>query len=369
MIKAQIVADSINEFGNRLTTMVVTFPRIILAEFNTHRMFSRNSASSRAIPFEKMIEQIKKNPFIPIAWQANHKGMQGTEYLNDRDIEVCISAWKMSSIRAIEQAEYLATRGATKQLINRLLEPFMWTTVIVSATEWENFFSLRCPDYQFTPEGDTAVFSNRSKKDYIERWNDNCNPKFDENIYNDKSWLLINKGQAEIHMMALAETMWDVYNESTPKELKAGEWHIPFGNDIDEEELESIVGYNMDGSDAGEDEFKEEVEKSKIKIAIARCARVSYTTLGNEKVRDYQDDIKLYDKLFENHHGTPLEHCARAMDENEYDNYSFTFPKYIQSSYSPSEPDGQDAQLGRCDNFVGFIQARRIFSYDEYLEV
>jgi len=81
MISAKIIADSSNQFGNRITTMQVTFPRFILAELNTHRMFSRNSASSRAIPFEKMVKSVNENPFIPIAWQREHKGMQGTEYL------------------------------------------------------------------------------------------------------------------------------------------------------------------------------------------------------------------------------------------------------------------------------------------------
>ena len=83
MISAKIIADSKNKFGNRITTMIVTFPRIILAEFNTHRMFSRNSASSRAIPTLRMVQTLKENPFIPIAWQEEHKGMQGTNYITD----------------------------------------------------------------------------------------------------------------------------------------------------------------------------------------------------------------------------------------------------------------------------------------------
>ena len=78
-ISAKVIADSKNEFGNRITTMIVTFPRFILAELNTHRMMSRNSASSRATPFEKMLEAVSNNPFIPIAWQKDHKGMQGSE--------------------------------------------------------------------------------------------------------------------------------------------------------------------------------------------------------------------------------------------------------------------------------------------------
>ena len=65
MIKAEIIADSLSPQGHRLTTFICVFPRIVLAEFNTHRMLSRNSASSRAIPFNKMLEMVKTNPFIP----------------------------------------------------------------------------------------------------------------------------------------------------------------------------------------------------------------------------------------------------------------------------------------------------------------
>jgi thymidylate synthase ThyX len=73
--EARIVADSTNAKGNRLTTMVVVFPRIVLAEFNTHRVFSRNSASSRAIPVEKMIAMVEEQPYVPEEWGSNQKGM------------------------------------------------------------------------------------------------------------------------------------------------------------------------------------------------------------------------------------------------------------------------------------------------------
>lgn len=148
MIKAEVLAHSENEFNKEIMTMKITMPRIILAEFNTHRAFSRNSASSRAIPFEKMLESVLNNPFIPIAWQKDHKGMQGVEYASERDTEVAKSAWLVARNKAIDQAKHLNERGITKQLCNRLLQPFMWHTVIVTATEWENFFALRTPSYE-----------------------------------------------------------------------------------------------------------------------------------------------------------------------------------------------------------------------------
>ena len=94
VIKAEIVAHSINEQGDELISVMATFPRIILAEVNTHRMLSKNTSSSRAIPFAKMVETIQNDPFIPIAWQKEHKGMQGTEYFtNDSDIALLEQNW------------------------------------------------------------------------------------------------------------------------------------------------------------------------------------------------------------------------------------------------------------------------------------
>ena len=94
MIKAEIVAHSINEQEDELISVLVTFPRIILAEVNTHRMLSKNTSSSRAIPFKKMVEAVQNDPFIPIAWQKEHTGMQGYEYFTDSiEIEGCKKLW------------------------------------------------------------------------------------------------------------------------------------------------------------------------------------------------------------------------------------------------------------------------------------
>ena len=109
MIKAKIIADSKNPQGDRITTMEVTFPRFILAEFNTHRMFSRNSASSRAIPFEKMVKMVEEDPFIPIKWMKDHKGMQGTEYFEKG--AALKSMWLKARDEATRHAEFLNIKG------------------------------------------------------------------------------------------------------------------------------------------------------------------------------------------------------------------------------------------------------------------
>ena len=149
-IEAKIIADSISPQGHRITSMLLTYPRFIHGELLTHRMFSRNSASSRAIPFEKMVKMIEEDPFIPIAWQKDHKGMQGVEYLIDRKHENAVYEWLKARDYAVKQAKMMNNDGVTKQLCNRLLEPFMWTTMLITGSKegWDNFHSLRNPIYE-----------------------------------------------------------------------------------------------------------------------------------------------------------------------------------------------------------------------------
>ena len=293
MISAEIIADSISEQGNRITSFVLTFPRIILAEFNTHRQFSRNSASSRAIPAERMIEMVQNNPFIPIAWQKSHKGMQGVEYLDEEESQLAIINWLEARDSAVEQAKKLLDNNVTKQLVNRILEPFMYHTVIVTATEWSNFFALRCPQYEFDGQ-------------YYKSWkNLTANPRFDNLLFKtNRDRLLINKSQAEIHIQAVAELMWDAMNESEPKLLKEGQWHIPFGDNFDHERLVDLHNSNPDDN----------MSANMVKIATARCARVSY--LNYEGKDDYYADVKLHDRLAKSGHWSPFEHCATACSDN-----------------------------------------------------
>lgn len=181
----RILADSVNTSGNRLTTFEVTYPRFVHSELLTHRMLSRNSSSSRAIPITKMIEQVKSDPVMPVWWGKNQQGMQANEELDDAALESVKREWLLARDDAIENAGILSSDGLHKQIVNRLLEPWMWITVIVSATEWANFFHLRChPDAQ--PE-----------------------------------------------IQKIAYMMQDEYNASTPETLYHGEWHLPYVNKQD----------------------------------------------------------------------------------------------------------------------------------------
>lgn len=141
---ARIILDSIGPDGHRVTTMEVVMHRFVLAEFNTHRVFSRNSASSRAIPVAKQIERVRKDPAIPVSWPKEQKGMQGGEELDGHVLAIAKGEWLLERDSAVFRASRLAELGVHKSVINRLLEPFLWHTVIVTSTEWDNFFALRC---------------------------------------------------------------------------------------------------------------------------------------------------------------------------------------------------------------------------------
>lgn len=185
---ARIIADSISRYGDRLTTMEVTMHRFVLAEFNTHRVFSRNSASSRAIPVERRMAAVLTECAVPVEWGMNRPGMQATELLPPEQEEAAKSIWKKAATTAVLLAQDLRDLGVHKQITNRLLEPFLWHTVIVSSTEWENFFVQRCSPL----------------------------------------------AQPEIRVVA--EAMYKALSESTPTRLDFDEWHLPYVQD-DEKDL------------------------------------------------------------------------------------------------------------------------------------
>lgn len=177
----KIIADSVTVTGIRLTTFEICFPRMVLAEFNTHRVFSRNSASSRAIPVKVQLAKVLEDPFIPIFWGKNQKGMQASEELSPEDQVKAVSKWLWARDAAVFAVKALnEDLDVHKQTANRLLEPFMWHTVVCTATEWPNFFHLR------------------------------------NNLM----------AQPEIHR--IADMMQVAYEAGTPKELSPLDWHLPY---------------------------------------------------------------------------------------------------------------------------------------------
>lgn len=179
-ITAKVIEDSISKQDIRLTTMQLTYPRFIHSEVMTHRVFSRNASSSRAIPVAKMIEMVRTDPAMPIHWGKNQPGMQAHEELTGLELDHAKQLWKIAADEAADTAKYMVNLGVHKQVANRILEPFQHIHVVVTATEWENFFNLR------------------------------------------------NHQDAQPEIRALAIVMREAMDASKPKVLLDGEWHLPY---------------------------------------------------------------------------------------------------------------------------------------------
>lgn len=144
-IKTEVIAHSVWEDSPPILSAAITYPRMVHSEFMTHRVFSRNASSSRAIPIQKMIQQVIDDPAMPVAWGSNKPGMQAGEEISET--YWAKEFWLQARDNAVAVAQDMVKLGLHKQIVNRLLEPFAHITVIVTATEWDNFFDLRChPD-------------------------------------------------------------------------------------------------------------------------------------------------------------------------------------------------------------------------------
>jgi thymidylate synthase ThyX len=160
---ASVVLDSLSPAGVRLTTIEVTLHRFVLAELNTHRVLSRNSASSRAIPTAKQVRRLVDDPALPVEFGTNQRGMQAGESLTGEDHDAALAVWLDARDHAVEAAERLFELGVHKQVVNRILEPFMWHTVILSGTDWDGFWQQRCsplaqPEIRVAAEAMRAAF-------------------------------------------------------------------------------------------------------------------------------------------------------------------------------------------------------------------
>jgi len=259
-VQAKIIADSVSPQGIRLTTMQLRYPKFIHGEFMTHRVFSRNASSSRAIPVERLIQDVLDDPAMPVYWGSNKPGMQAGAELDDFDKPLAINGWLNARDEAVKKARAIAGLGIHKQIVNRIIEPWCHINVVVTSTEWANFYALRRhPDAQ--PE-----------------------------------------------MKALADAMWEAQQASTPKFLQPGEWHVPYieKSDWDYARLHS----RLDGTPLG-----------LIKLSVARCARVSYLT-HEGRAPSVEADLVLYNRLVGSVplHASPAEHQATPDDWNTWKN-------------------------------------------------
>jgi hypothetical protein len=253
-IEAKVIEDSVSGNGVRLVTMQLKYPRFVHAEFMTHRVFSRNASSSRAIPVVKMIEQVRTDPAMPVHWGKNQPGMQAHEELSNEvgpagwgtsPKQRAKNLWRHAAENAANVAESLNSTGAHKQIVNRILEPWQWIHVVVTATEWENFFQLRC------------------HKD------------------------------AQPEIQALAHAMKNAMAQSEPAVRIWGtdfEWHLPY---ITQQERRDIRPLLL------------------AKMSAARCARVSYLKHDGENP-SMNEDLELFNRLVGSvpAHASPVEHQA-----------------------------------------------------------
>lgn len=265
---AKVIADSVNHRGDRVTTMEVCFRRFVLAEFNTHRLFSRNSASSRAIPVSKMLDRVINKIALPVEWPTEQKGMQGGPPLGDAEIPIADVEWKIAGRDAVKHVRKLVEMGVHKSVANRLLEPFLMHTVVVTSTHWKNFFEQRCSPL------------------------------------------------AQPEIREVAELMQAAYDASTPQLLGTTAWHLPY---LDDETRAELVGQFP-----GEQQYW----RTAAKVSAARCARVSYLTQDGK--RDIEEDVKLYDRLVGARpaHWSPLEHVATPWQDNRLDSLDLAYPDY-----------------------------------------
>lgn len=260
MIKAEIVCDSLAPSGIRLTTFVLTYPRFIHAEFMTHRMFSRNASSSRAIPVNRQIQEVIDNPAIPLAFRKNQKGMQAGDLLDNQN--EAVSVWLKARDVAVDQARAMVAMDIHKQYANRILEPFAHITVVCTATDFDNFFSLR------------------------------VHPA------------------AQPEICELATQMWKLYDQSVPTMKKAGYWHLPL---ITNEEIKECCDVTK-VTCLKDSRFSLNLA---IKRSVAKCARVSYKNHDGTK-NTLQQDLDLYDRLLGQIpiHASPAEHQAMAGENS-----------------------------------------------------
>ncbi|WBQ32501.1 thymidylate synthase [Erwinia phage Kuerle] len=311
-ISAQVIADSIAN-GVRITTLQLRYPRFIHAEVMTHRVFSRNASSSRAIPVKKIIADIIADPAIPMHWGKNIPGMQAHEQI-DEPVQIPVhadlnqslvgvskeQAWLIARDRVIKVAEGFDNAGYHKQIVNRLLEPWSHINVLVTATDFANFFHLR------------------------------------------------DHADAQPEIRELAQKMKVAMSQSKQTELAPGDWHVPYVTAADMVAIRNELKYNRITRD--EPSVKEMMDMA-LKVSVARCARVSYLTHSGRETK-LDEDLKLYNRLLGSAplHASPAEHQA-TPDTKSY-----------STDYGGELWDNESLH----GNFRGWIQFRKTLPGETY---
>lgn len=250
----KVIADSIGPSGVRLTTLEVTYPLFVHAEHLRHRSFSLSVASNRAIPTRKILEQVIKSPVVPVRFGKNQPGMSAREELVGWRFWLARRLWLAARWPAVVLAWLLLKVGLHKQIANRILGPWQWVTLLVTGTDWDNFFALRChPDAQ--PE-----------------------------------------------IRVIAEMMRKAMENQVPTTLRSGDWHLP------------LIGISEGCDIFRAHASAEAAHQTLCMISAARCARV--TLLNHGKAYTAAEEIAKAETLIRSGHLSPTEHQAQALPDD-----------------------------------------------------
>lgn len=122
-----------------LITVRTRYWRAIHSELMTHRVFSRNARSSRAVPTKRLL---KEDPFIP-QFGMDIPGMQAGDQLTESAQRQANAVWTGLIETTRANVQLLTNLGVHKQWANRPLEWFGWIDTLITATDWTNFYALR----------------------------------------------------------------------------------------------------------------------------------------------------------------------------------------------------------------------------------
>lgn len=302
---AKVIAQSISPDGTKITTMHFREWRPIHSELMTHKMLGKSAGSSRARPSKAIIDQVKNEPMMPVEWGKNEPGMKARTLLSAEDTEEAKYMWESAAMQAGIFAEYLEEIGAHKQIVNRLLEPFTYIDVLVTGTEWNNFFYLR--DHE----------------------------------------------DADPSMRDLAIKTKKAMEEAVPTVLYPGEWHLPFIVPEDWDWAREYAKSNF--MFANGDSYNQTIAILR-KISAARCARVSYKLFDG--TTDHIKDLKLFEDLIVSQpvHASPSEHQATPMARTKMNEDQMFSPKYWQEGVTHVDRDGQFWSAF----FRGWVQFRKL---------
>jgi hypothetical protein len=345
-IKATVLAYSISKAGKRFITWEIEYPRLVLAELNTHKMLSKNSFSSRAVPFLKMLDQLNGRP---VRFGANQAGMQDKgedyngpvvhwEYSDGEMRPVSMlpeEAWDRAKEDAVANAQGFFDSGYHKQVYNRLLEPWQMMKTVISGTETDNFFWLR------------------------------------------------NHKAADPTLHELARVMKEAQDNCEPTLLHAGEWHLPYVNVVfftapgDSKRTQSFyIEEHFDFVGPNNDKIYPHLTlEEAIKVSCARCAAVSYRNEGYGLAKS----IEVYDRLVgdERKHASAFEHCATPIAEEKkvYEGGSWSNSLDPYGSVNvPFDPLTWEPGITHVDrqgrlwsgNLMGYIQYRKLIPGENY---